>query len=251
MDELLQDFLTETTENLGQLDIDLLNLEKDQGNTDLLSSIFRTIHTIKGTCGFIGLPRLEKVAHAGENVLGKLRDGTLTVTPDIISVVLDCIDRIKEIMGHIAQTESEPEGDDSALFADLEAASGGGGAAIHGEVDGGGASGEATETPVGEEVSTAEVAQVLEGAGSGDGTAQMLEEMADVPALEATPQAETPKPADKTPAPQPKPAKPAPAAKIQGAATATEPVTEQSIRVNLDLLETLITSVSELVLSRN
>lgn len=121
MDDLIQEFLTETTENLAQLDVDIVALEKDNNNTDLLSNIFRTIHTIKGTCGFIGLPRLEKVAHAGENVLGKFRDGELEVTPGAITVILECIDRIKDILTAIEETGSEPEGDDSALIAELDA----------------------------------------------------------------------------------------------------------------------------------
>ena len=84
-----------------------------------LGFIFRLVHTIKGTCGFLGLPRLERVAHAGENVLGKLRDRTLTVTPDIVTQVLAGIDQIKAIVAHLSATGAEPAGDDTDLIAAL------------------------------------------------------------------------------------------------------------------------------------
>src|SRR3978361_1960708 len=98
VDDLLSDFLTETNESLAELDVALITLERSPNDADTLGLIFRMVHTIKGTWGFLGLPRLERVAHAGENVLGKLRDRTLTVTPDIVSQVLAAIDRIKAIV---------------------------------------------------------------------------------------------------------------------------------------------------------
>ncbi|MCA9099469.1 MAG: Hpt domain-containing protein, partial [Planctomycetaceae bacterium] len=91
-DEILQEFLAESWENLSQLDTEIVALEKEPTNADLLASIFRTIHTIKGTCGFLGLTELGSVAHSGENVLGKMRDGELAVTPDAISIVLESVD---------------------------------------------------------------------------------------------------------------------------------------------------------------
>lgn len=81
MDDLLSEFLTETSESLAVIDVELVEFEKDPKNEAILGNIFRLVHTIKGTCGFLGLPRLESVAHAGENVLGKFRDGVLEVTP--------------------------------------------------------------------------------------------------------------------------------------------------------------------------
>ncbi|HEY3144749.1 MAG TPA: Hpt domain-containing protein, partial [Dongiaceae bacterium] len=77
MDDLLSEFLTETSENLAVLDVELVKLEQNPNDMELLGNIFRLVHTVKGTCGFLGLPRLESVAHAGENILGKLRDGEL------------------------------------------------------------------------------------------------------------------------------------------------------------------------------
>lgn len=119
MDDLLKEFLTETSEGIAQLDVELVRLEKEPDDPDLLGNIFRIVHTIKGTCGFLGLPRLEAVAHASENVLGKIRDGELVVTPETVSLVLESIDCIKEILGELEANEAEPEGDDGNLLARL------------------------------------------------------------------------------------------------------------------------------------
>ena len=106
---------------MAELDVALVTLERTPDDAETLGFIFRLVHTIKGTCGFLGLPRLERVAHAGENVLGKLRDRTLTVTPDIVSQVLAAIDQIKAIVTTLSQTGAEPAGDDSELIATLNA----------------------------------------------------------------------------------------------------------------------------------
>ena len=121
MDDLLSEFLTETFENLAVLDVELVKLEQNPNDVELLGNIFRLVHTVKGTCGFLGLPRLESVAHAGENVLGKVRDGELDVTPDAVSLILECLDRIRSIMGDLEATASEPQGDDSDLIKRLNA----------------------------------------------------------------------------------------------------------------------------------
>ena len=121
MDDLLADFLTETNEGLADLDVALVKLERTPDDGETLSLIFRLVHTIKGTCGFLGLPRLEHVAHAAENVLGKVRDGVLTVTPDMISLVLKAVDQIKAILAGLAATGGEPAGDDTELVAALNA----------------------------------------------------------------------------------------------------------------------------------
>jgi len=85
MDDLLSEFLTETNESLSVLDVELVKLEQNPNDPELLSNIFRLVHTIKGTCGFLGLPRLERLAHAGENVLGRIRDGAVAVTASTAS----------------------------------------------------------------------------------------------------------------------------------------------------------------------
>src|SRR5579862_9443419 len=117
MDDLIADFLTETNESLADLDVALVKLERTPDDKETLSLIFRLVHTIKGTCGFLGLPRLEHVAHAGENVLGKIRDGALAATPDTVTLVLSALDRIKAIVSGLAASGSEPSGDDSELVA--------------------------------------------------------------------------------------------------------------------------------------
>src|SRR5688572_7716721 len=126
MDDLLSEFLTETSENLAVLDVELVKLERNPNDMELLGNIFRIVHTIKGTCGFLGLPRLEAVAHAGENVLGKVRDGELVVTPDAVTLILESLDRIKNLLSVLEQTEAEPAGEDSDLIKRLNAFAEGG-----------------------------------------------------------------------------------------------------------------------------
>ncbi len=120
MDELLRDFLTESSENLAKLDNDILELERTPGDMGRLNGVFRTIHTIKGTCGFLGLARLESVAHAAENVLDALRSGQLEVRRDLIGDVLAAVDCIKLVLDALETTEREPAGDDSHLIERLE-----------------------------------------------------------------------------------------------------------------------------------
>lgn len=101
MDDLLSEFLTETGESLDVVDVELVRFESCPDDKATLNNIFRLVHTIKGTCGFIGLPRLESLAHAGETLLGKFRDGALDVTPAAVTLILASIDRIKTILGHL------------------------------------------------------------------------------------------------------------------------------------------------------
>ena len=196
MDDLLADFLTETNESLAELDVALVTLERTPNDEATLSFIFRLVHTIKGTCGFLGLPRLERVAHAGENILGKIRDKALTVTPDIVTQVLAALDGIKSIVAHLGATGSEPAGDDADLIATLNATASGHAVipepVVDHDFDG---LAEVAEAPVAESVATA-------------------------PAPVITP-------------------------------TGTPTVAAQTIRVTVDVLEDLMTLVSELVLTRN
>src|SRR5690348_9742964 len=126
MDDLLSEFLTETSENLAVLDVELVKLERNPNDMELLGNIFRLVHTVKGTCGFLGLPRLESVAHAGENILGKLRDSEMVASPEAVTAVLECLDRIRSIMSELEANGSEPEGDDSALIMRLNQIADGG-----------------------------------------------------------------------------------------------------------------------------
>jgi two-component system chemotaxis sensor kinase CheA len=129
MDDLLKEFLTETSENLAVLDVELVKLEQNPNDMELLGNIFRLVHTVKGTCGFLGLSRLESVAHAGENVLGKVRDGEIEVGAEAVSLILECLDRIRTVMTDLEATGSEPAGDDSDLIKRLNAFAESGGAA--------------------------------------------------------------------------------------------------------------------------
>jgi chemotaxis protein histidine kinase CheA len=97
-DDLVREFLVESTENLDTLDRELVLLEKDPRDAKLLASVFRTIHTIKGTCGFLGFTKLEKVAHAGENLLASLRDGKLELRTEIASGLMSMVDAVRHML---------------------------------------------------------------------------------------------------------------------------------------------------------
>src|SRR5512141_399728 len=120
MDDLLREFLTETSESLDTVDNQLVRFEQEPNNAKILDNIFRLVHTIKGTCGFLGLPRLEALAHAAETLMGKFRDG-MPVTGQAVTLILTTIDRIKDILGQLEATEAEPDGSDQDLIGELEA----------------------------------------------------------------------------------------------------------------------------------
>ncbi len=128
MDDLLREFLTETNESLDVVDVELVKFEQDPNNAKILDNIFRLVHTIKGTCGFLGLPRLEAIAHASETLMGKFRDGA-AVNTEAVSLVLTSIDRIKSLLAELERTEAEPEGEDRDIISQLEAMSQGVGTA--------------------------------------------------------------------------------------------------------------------------
>src|SRR6202451_3414667 len=118
MDDLLREFLTETSESLDTVDNQLVRFEQEPNNAKILDNIFRLVHTIKGTCGFLGLPRLEALAHAGETLMGKFRDG-MPVKAEAVTLILNSIDRIKEILAGLEATEAEPQGTDQDLIVQL------------------------------------------------------------------------------------------------------------------------------------
>src|SRR5689334_4448727 len=119
MDDLLREFVTETSESLDVIDVELVRFEQDPNNARILDNIFRLVHTIKGTCGFLGLPRLQTLAHAAETLMGKFRDG-LAVTAEAVTLILATIDRIKEILAELEARQCEPEGYDRDLIGMLE-----------------------------------------------------------------------------------------------------------------------------------
>jgi two-component system chemotaxis sensor kinase CheA len=111
LDGVVKEFLVESHENLDQLDRDLVALEQHPDNKDCLASIFRTIHTIKGTCGFFGFGKLESVTHVGENLLGRLRDGVLKLDPDRTSALLALVDAVRGMLNIIERTGTDGDGD--------------------------------------------------------------------------------------------------------------------------------------------
>jgi two-component system, chemotaxis family, sensor kinase CheA len=118
-EDIVKEFLIESYENLDRLDQDLIVLEKDPGSRDTLGSIFRTIHTIKGTSGFLAFNRLEALTHAGESLLAKLRDGLLALTPEITTALLAMVDAVRQMLGCIEVSGGEGERDNSGLIASL------------------------------------------------------------------------------------------------------------------------------------
>jgi len=120
MDDLLREFLTETGENLELVDAELVRFEQEPNNVKILENIFRLAHTIKGTCGFLKLPRLEALTHAAETLMSTFRSGK-PVTADAVSLVLATLDRIKALLDQLGRNEAEPLGHDRDLIARLHA----------------------------------------------------------------------------------------------------------------------------------
>jgi two-component system chemotaxis sensor kinase CheA len=118
-DAIVKEFLVESYENLDRLDQDLVVLEKDPANRETLASIFRTIHTIKGTSGFLAFNRLEALTHVGENLLARLRDGVLALNPEITTALLGMLDAVREVLKSIEEIGNEGERDDQDLIARL------------------------------------------------------------------------------------------------------------------------------------
>jgi two-component system chemotaxis sensor kinase CheA len=119
-DELIQEFLVECNEGLDKLDQDPLALEEQPGNIELLSGIFRTFHTIKGTAGFLAFQKLESVAHASESLLSKIRDGTLEINTGRADALLKTVDVLRAILASIESARNEGNLDCSELLDNLK-----------------------------------------------------------------------------------------------------------------------------------
>jgi two-component system chemotaxis sensor kinase CheA len=242
MDDLLREFLTETNESLDVVDVELVRFEQDPNNAKILDNIFRLVHTIKGTCGFLGLPRLEALAHAAETLMGKFRDGT-AVTGEAVTLILSTIDRIKAILDELEQNQEEPAGEDRDLIDELERL------ALAAP-----APAPAAEPVIAAPPTVPAAAQET----SGSLTYQVLERplRPGEVSLDDLERAfrETPGPKFTAPAEAPSAAKAAAAAAAAGERDEDKTdakVANQSIRVNVETLEHLMTMVSELVLTRN
>lgn len=220
MDDLIVEFLTETNESLQELDTDLITLEQNPNDKNLISKIFRLMHTIKGTCGFLGLPRLETVAHRAENVMGRFRDGNLEVTPAYVSLILESLDRVRYLLGHIEANGTEPEGSDAELIEKLDA--------VYEGRDTGSSQAAAAPAAPAPVVAAPEPAPVA-----------VAEPVVEVAAAAPAPVA------------HPEPVHHAEPSSKETKEAAESAVANQSLRVNVEVLENLMTMVSELVLTRN
>jgi two-component system chemotaxis sensor kinase CheA len=248
LDEVIGEFLVESYENLDRLDQDLVALEDNPTDRKLLSGIFRTIHTIKGTCGFLGYSKLEALAHAGENLLSKLRDGEIALNAAITSALLAMVDAVRQMLASIEATQTEGDGDYSELTQTLhELLESKGAVATTAAV---------AETPVAEAADAA-TAKTEEAPAEAAAPETIVEEPPATTEAEVAPEPEVVAPVATTPepevAPAPAPAAPAPtptAAPVE-AATSHSNAADSSIRVDVSLLDTLMNLVGELVLARN
>ncbi|MDQ1293550.1 MAG: two-component system, chemotaxis family, sensor kinase CheA, partial [Actinomycetota bacterium] len=116
IDEIVAEFLVESHENLDQLDRDLLELERHPDSRELLASVFRTIHTIKGTSGFLAFHKLEKLTHIGENLLSRLRDGRISLTDARANALLKMVDSVRSLLRAIEHSGGEGDSDPTELI---------------------------------------------------------------------------------------------------------------------------------------
>lgn len=222
MKEVLKDFLQESFENLDRVDSELIELEESPDNRDLLSSIFRSMHTIKGTCGFFGYDKLEKVTHIGENLLVKLRDGEYSMNEQIATGLLAMVDAVRAMLHEISSHGHDgrrrykklidllSELKDTGTLQSDESLQGVRGAAA------------SPETPVTDQSVTVEpAAQLADGKPASDNVKPLTEVGS------------------------------APNEKTKEAAAAPATVVEASIRVDVPVLDSLMNLVGELVLARN
>lgn len=250
MDDLLKEFLTETSESIDLVDEELVVLEQEPDNKKVLDNIFRLVHTIKGTCGFLGLPRLEAVAHASENVLGKFREGAVEVSPACVTLILASLDQIKVLLEFLEANEVEPDGDDTGLIDQLNRAADGefsdDSDTVTIEASTVLAAAPKAESPDTDDSEPEIGSAVLERGETRPGEVSLDELEAAFLAADG--------PDEETSAPAATPATPAVEAAAPAGAVVKEnagpSIANQSIRVNVDVLENLMTMVSELEIGR-
>lgn len=251
-DEVLKEFLVESHEGLDALDRDFVALEKDPDDRSRIGGIFRAIHTIKGTSGFLAFTKLEALAHAGESLLSLLRDGVLSLTPEITSGLLAMVDGVRGILTSVERTGEEGSADYSQLIEELHALA---------------------KRPGGPEPARAKPSAVTffsdpapsppsasTPAGDAPSGAPPTKNDAAPPVAATTPEPAKVEPAKAEPAkaepakadsPPPKKA-PAPEASAPAESRDARPaITDTSIRVDVGLLDKLMNLVGELVLARN
>ena len=239
MDSIIAEFLAESFENLDLLDQDLVSLEKHPDDLEIFARIFRTIHTIKGTCGFLAFQKLEAVAHAGESLLAHLRDGTLSLRPEITTDLLAMIDAVRTILTNIDRSGSEGDANYADLIARLQAF-------------------EATEKPDGKPSPAAELVSTAAGGPvkrkkppAGEKTSSRQAAKSDAP---KSGRAGRTRSTDTTPPPVGKsePSDLGPNDVAESLELTSVPaVAESNIRVDVRVLDHLMNLVGELVLARN
>ncbi len=270
MDDLLGEFLTETAESLDVVDVELVKFEQEPNNAEILGNIFRLVHTIKGTCGFLGLPRLESLAHAAETLMGKYRDGA-PVTQQGVTLILETLDRIKELLAELEQTGAEPDGEDTDLISQLNIISEGGELTEAAAPE---ASGEAQQEADDSAAIQVTEREVKPGEVSLDDLERAFQEAEGPEGIDLSPEAaanlsanaaaaatgsdeakdaegEDKKPEEEAVESKADKASAKPAETPAGDNKKEAPVVTQTIRVNVETLENLMTMVSELVLTRN
>jgi two-component system chemotaxis sensor kinase CheA len=223
MDELTREFLVESQEGLDRMERCLTDLENRPGDAALIAEIFRSVHTIKGTTGFLGYKRLEKIAHAGENLLGMLREGNIRASTPVVSELLHLLDALRSILCCIEREDGEGTGDDALLIRQLEILQTSAGVAA---------------LPARKEAWTPH---------TGTASARSRENVPAPPAEETV--LDTPPAAISTT----EAASPAPTAEPEGSRSAGTAIAaaESTLRVDVMLLNCMMNLVGELVLTRN
>lgn len=228
MDDLIREFLIESQEGLDRMEHCLTDLEGRPEDTALLGEIFRAVHTIKGTTGFLGFGRLEKLAHAGENLLGLLRDGKVKASPAVITGLLGLLDRLRAILRAIEQdgddggeAESEEDAELIGVLASLQVAK---------------SSAKSAAKPKGRKVAAEEHVKLA---------AQRA------PAAVETLPSPLSTPSDAKRLPVTRKAKSVPASEPVPAASPTSAAADSTLRVDVHLLNEMMNLVGELVLTRN
>jgi two-component system chemotaxis sensor kinase CheA len=217
MNEVIREFLLETHENLAQLDTDLITLEQEPTERETLARVFRTLHSVKGTAGFVGLPKLQAVAHAAESLLSRLRAGELVFNRPIATALLGVVDAIRQVLAAVEADGGEGPGDYTDLIAQLDHLRETGAAPLPAPPP--------ATVPV------------------------------PPPVVALPPPPPPPVPVVAPPTPLPAPTLIVPPAESLGGDSAPEPraaaVSDSSLRVDVGLLDKLMTLVGELVLARN
>jgi two-component system chemotaxis sensor kinase CheA len=246
--DIVQEFLVESHENLDQLDRDLVALEQEPGSRELLSSIFRTIHTIKGTSGFLAFNRLERVTHVGENLLARLRDGTQVMTPETTNTLLRMVDVVRTLLTAIEESGAEGDVDVDGVIEAVTRCIESGTATVN----------PAGSEPPAEKAAPAPAASAPAPVATTTASAPETKDVSAPVTVKATPNPVTTPTVDAD-------VETAPAAPMASVVSAEEDnaggepgtgqarrsIADSSIRVDVDLLDTLMRLVGELVLTRN